>query len=58
MRFLNQHSAVHIALCTLLGAISVSCLKNKRAGQMSDAGITIPPAAAELGIETEFLMKT
>lgn len=50
-----------IASFSLLTALSLSlsaCLKSKSIAQISDAGITIPSAALELGINSEFLMKT
>lgn len=58
MRYVMQNAAINLSLLALLSGLTVGCLKNKKAGQISDAGIALPPAAAELGIETEFLMRT
>jgi subtilisin family serine protease len=41
-----------------MSVIASACLKPKSNSQVSDAGVTIPSAAAELGIDTDFLMKT
>ena len=46
---------------SLLSCISLSvvgCLKSKKPGQVSDAGISLPQTASDLGLSADFLMKT
>ena len=58
MRHVMFRHLTPVSLIAFLGMAAVGCLKSKKPSQTSDAGIAIPQAATELGIETDFLMKT
>jgi subtilisin family serine protease len=42
----------------IISSVTAGCIKQPSTDQRSDADIAIPQAAAELGVDTEFLMRT
>ena len=47
-----------ISMITCLAVVASGCLRGKRSGLTSDAGIVLPQSAIELGIDSEFMLKT
>ncbi|NBW80413.1 hypothetical protein EBR21_01540 [bacterium] len=62
---MHQSPVKLISTVSILATISLAltgsltgCLKSKSSAQVSDAGVTIPTAALDLGLNTDFLMKS